>query len=528
MSCTVRTISVALILCILVAGCTTVGPDFAPPSENATVPDHWNSADDPNVSIVEGDVVEWWQVFNDPVLNELIRTAYQQNLSLQMAGIRIFENRARLAAVTGRLYPQQQQLSGGVQHFELSENASNFNFISDAFDIYQLGFDAAWELDFWGRYRRGIESAGADLLASIAGYDAVLVSLTAEVARSYVLIRTFEERLAFARENVAIQQRSLSIAEAQFKSGAVSELDIQQAKAVLSDTLALIPQLETGLQQTRNTLSVLLDMPPVDIHSRLGTPGKIPQVPLDVSVGMPADLLRRRPDIRKAELQAAVQSAKIGVAKADFFPSIALTGTIGVSTIDSSNSNTSAGDLFDSDSLSYRYGMGFQWPIFNYGRIKNNVRVQDARLQQLLVNYQDNVNRAAKEVEDALVGFLRTQERTRLLAQSVNAYKRAVDLSLIQYREGLVDYQRVLDTLRFLTRQQDRWTETSGSVAINLIAVYKAIGGGWQIRKGKDFVGPENMEQMRERTNWGRLLEKEQLPPKPEVENYLNHWQVDW
>ena len=419
---------------------------------------------------------------------------------------------------TGRFYPQQQNISGGVQDFRLSENATNFDFLSDAFQIYQLGFDATWELDFWGRYRRGIEAAGADLMASIAAYDTVLVSLTAEVARSYILIRAYEERLAFARDNVIIQERSLAIAQAQFKAGAVSELDVQQAKAVLNDTLALIPYLETGYHQTRNALSFLLGIPLQEIHTLLGQKGKIPAVPLNITVGIPADLLRRRPDIKKAELQAAAQSAKIGVAKADFFPSIALGGTIGLSTFDSSDSDTSAGDLFDSDSLSYRYGLGFKWPILNYGRIKNNVRVQDARLQQLLVNYQDTVNKASREVEDALVAFLNTREQTRLLAESVSAYKRAVDLSLIQYREGLVDYQRVLDALRFLTRQQDRLTETSGSVAINLIAVYKAMGGGWQIRQGNGFsVTPESMQQMRDRTNWGGLIKSEQIPlnPKP-------------
>jgi outer membrane protein TolC len=226
-------------------------------------------------------------------------------------------------------------------------------------------------------------------------------------------------------------------------------------------------------------------------------------------MGMPADLLRRRPDIQKAELQAAAQSAKIGVAKADYFPTIAIAGTIGLSTFDDSNTDKSVGDFFDSDSLSYRYGIGIRWPILNYGRIKNSVRVQDARLQQLLVNYHNTVLKAAREVEDALVAFLRTQERTRLLAESTKAYKRALDLSLIQYKEGLVDYQRVLDNLRFLTRQQDLLTETSGQVAINLIAAYKAIGGGWQIRQGKEFVDNENIKQMQERTNWGDMVDIE-------------------
>lgn len=523
-----KKIAGALILCLFLAGCTTVGPDFVPPSENVSIPERWSSSDSPHVSSDQRDAAVWWQVFMDPVLDELIETAYQQNLSLQIAGIRILETRARLATVTGRFYPQQQQISGGVQDFRLSENATNFDFLSDAFQIYQLGFDAAWELDFWGRYRRGIEAAGADLMVSIADYDTALVSLTAEVARNYILIRAFEERLAFARDNVIIQERSLDIAQAQFKAGAVSELDVQQAKAVLNDTRALIPFLESGYLQARNALSILVGLPQGGILDLLGPAGKIPQVPLDIAVGIPADLLRRRPDIKKAELQAASQSAKIGVAKADFFPSIALAGTIGLSAFDGSETDTSAGDLFDSDSLSYRYGLGFQWPILNYGRIKNNVRMQDARFQQLLVNYQNAVNKAAIEVEDALVAFLKSREQTRLLTNSVNAYQRAVELSLIQYREGLVDYQRVLDTLRFLTRQQDRLTETMGSVAIHLITLYKAMGGGWQIRQGKGYVSPKSLQQMRERTNWGGLLNSEQVPLNPKLEDYRHHLQVDW
>lgn len=511
-------IAIVLIVCTLLSGCAMVGPEFEPPSKETVVPDQWSEADNPNVSTQTEEIARWWSVFNDPVLDELIRTAFEQNLSLQIAGIRILETRAHLAVVTGKLYPQKQEFSGGAYNFQLSKNATNFEFLSDSFQIYQMGFDAAWELDFWGRYRRGIESVQADLMASVANYDSVLVSLTAEVARTYILIRTFEERLAHALENVEIQKRSLSIAEAQFKGGAVSELDVQQAKAVLNDTLALIPELETGLRQARNSLSILLGMPPGGIDARLGSMGQIPIVPGTIAVGIPADLLRRRPDIQQAELQAAAQSAKIGVAKADLFPAIALTGTIGLSIFDDSNTDNSVGDFFDSDSLSYQYGIGFRWPILNYGRIKNAVRVQDARLQQLLVNYHNTVLKAASEVEDALVAFLRAQERTRLLAESVKAYKRALDLSLIQYREGLVDYQRVLDNLRFLTRQQDILTETSGRVAINLIAAYKAMGGGWQIRQGKEVIDPDNIQQMRERTNWGGLTDMEDLPVQPNTE----------
>jgi NodT family efflux transporter outer membrane factor (OMF) lipoprotein len=444
-------------------------------------------------------------VFNNPVLDQLIETAHQQNLPLQIAGLRILEARAQLGIARGNQYPQVQQAVGSATANELSENSPNFSSsIDDDFANYQAGFDAAWELDFWGRFRRGIEAADANLSATVADYDNALVSLTAEVARVYVTIRTLEERLALARANISLQEESLRIATVRFENGATTELDVQQATSNLADTQALVPVLLKSLRQAKNGLSVLLGMPPSDLTQMLGGAGTIPGAPVQVAAGVPADLLRRRPDVQAAELQAASRSALVGVAQTDLYPSFSLLGSIGVQTSDTGSSD--AGDLFDSDSLFFSAGPSFRWNILNYGRIKNNVRVQDARLQQTLVNYRNSVLTAYQEVEDAMVAFVQSQRESEFRATSAQAAARSTELANIQYREGSVDFQRVVDTERFLVAQQDQWTSVRGDVALNLIAMYKALGGGWEVREGREFVSEENRNEMAERTNWGDLL----------------------
>ena len=509
---------------LLVSGCAMVGPDYIKPPP-APEQKAWIEQEDPKIRTEPTDLSKWWEVFDDPVLNSLVEQAYQQNLPLRIAGIRILQARAQLGIASGNLYPQQQQGSGGINRQRISKNRLNFppdakNLINDSINTYDLAFDAFWELDFWGKFRRNVESGLGALEASIASYDDVLVSLTAEVARTYVAIRTFEERLKIARENVRIQERSLRIAEARFKGGEVTELDVAQARALLNSTLSLIPRLSRDVRQAKNALSILLGKVPSEIDEILGGPKPIPAVPAELAVGVPAELLRRRPDIRLAESQLAAQSPLIGVAKSELYPAFSLVGTIGLSSLHSSN-------FFDSNSITGRAGAGFTWNILNYGRIKNNVRVQDARFQELAVNYQNTVLRAAQEVEDAMVGFLRTQEEAKFLSSSVQAYKRSVELSMIQYREGLVDYQRVLDTQRFLTRSQETYIASKGDVVINLVAMYKALGGGWQVREGKDFVPEQIRVEMAQRTDWGKLLSLEEQKPPPEEDRKL--WRSpDW
>jgi NodT family efflux transporter outer membrane factor (OMF) lipoprotein len=514
-----RWVGALAVATLVLGGCTTVGPDFQTPE--ATVAPEWIEASDAKVKTEPPSYADWWQVFNDPVLNQLIDTARQQNLDLRNAGLRILEARAQLGIAVGQMYPQTQQASGSASANQLSKNAPNSAGADGFFYNFGVGFDAAWELDVWGRFRRSVESAEANLTASVANYDDALVSLLAEVARNYALVRTFEERIRIAEENVKIQQGSLRIAQVRFENGAVTELDVTQATTLLRTTEAQVPFLTIGLRQSENALAVLLGTTPNQVREILGAPGNIPVTPTEVAVGIPADLLRRRPDVRRAELQAAGQSALIGLAEADLYPSFSLFGSIGVQSSAKGGAranNAGFGDLFSSDSLTYSFGPSFVWPILNYGRIKNNVRVQDARLQELIVSYQNTVLRAAAEVENALVGFLRSQDQARLLGESVDAAKRSVDLSLIQYRDGAVDYNRVLDSQRSLATQQDTYTQARGDISTNLVALYKALGGGWEVRLGEDFVPEATKEQMRQRTNWGKLLGEpapESLSPPP-------------
>lgn len=495
---------------LLMSGCIKVGPDFTPPP--ATVAESWIDIEKSSLRSESGQYDEWWGVFNDPALNALIEQAYRQNLGLQVAGLRILEARAQLGIATGNLYPQQQQLGASAAAVSASKNAANTIAGDLNYKDLNVGFSAGWELDFWGKFARGVEAADAQFLAAIADYDDVMVTLTAEVARTYILFRTLGERIRLAVESAAIQERSLEIAENRFDGGLVTELDVQQARTLLANTRATIPRYHVDYRRVQNALSVLLGLPPEDLTVRLqgGQPVGIPLPPPEVAIGMPADLLRRRPDVRRAELQTAAQSALIGVAKADLYPHFTLVGNIALQASDSPltrEGGSQLSDLFSSNSLTYFAGPSLTWNLFNYGRIKNQVRVQDARLQQLIVAYQSTVLNAAREVEDAMSGFLEDQVQARYLAEAVAASQRSVDISSLQYSEGLTDYQRVLDAQRSLTRDQDALATVKGSVAINLVNMYKALGGGWQAGTGRAFVRPETLQEMHERTDWGDLLD---------------------
>ena len=306
-----------------------------------------------------------------------------------------------------------------------------------------------------GRFRRTVESVDANLAATVATYDDVLVTLTGEVAGAYILLRTLEERLAVAESNVAIQQRSLEISEARNRNQLTTELDPQIARAFLRDTQATIPPLKAAIRQVKNVLCLLLGKTPGELDAQLGAGGTIPATPTEVTIGIPAELLRRRPDIRRAEHRAAAQSARIGIAKSELYPAFRLLGSIGYA-------SESVSDLFESDSLRGLGLVGFRWNIFNYGRIQNLVRVEDARFQQLVVNYQNTVLKAAREVEDATISFVSAQEEAALFEDGAKASARAVELSLIQYREGTSDFTRVLDAQRFLLLQQDGLTRARG------------------------------------------------------------------
>ena len=318
------------------------------------------------------------------------------------------------------------------------------------FSDWDAGLSASWELDFWGRYRRAIEAADAELDASVEDYDDVLVVLLSDVAANYVQYRTFEQRLDYARANVEVQRKSFQLATDKFENGATTERDTHQAKQVLEQTEALIPALEIGKRQAANRLCVLLGMPPTDLNAILGKGSGVPVTPPDVVVGVPADLIRRRPDVRRAERQVAAQSARIGVAVSDLYPHISLLGTIGVEA-------EQFGDLFKTPgSMIGEIGPGVRWDILNYGRLVNNVRVRIRVSRQLAYAYQDRVLNAGREVEDAMVVFLRSQEQTQHLDASVDAAARTVEITKEQYAQGEVDFTPVFLFESILTEQQDQ------------------------------------------------------------------------
>jgi NodT family efflux transporter outer membrane factor (OMF) lipoprotein len=486
------------------AGCM-VGPNYQRPK--VSVSPSWGETGDQRVRTESTTYRDWWSAFNDPALDRLIARAYRDNLTLQQAGVRVLQARAQLGIAIGEIYPQTQQAIGSVQYNRTSDRAAtSAAFSGNSFSYWQsqIGAQASWELDFWGRIRRGIESADASLLATLADYDSTLVTLTADVANTYIALRTAEERIRIARENVEIQEQTLKIVDARFKYGTVTQLDVEQARTVLLNTQATLPTLETQRRQARDALSVLLGMPPSDLADLLEGPSAIPVSPPQVIVGIPADLLRRRPDIRSAELQAVAQSAQIGVAKAELFPAFSLLGNLVLLSTDLGSFKLS--DMFRWGARSVQVGPSVQWNILNYGQITNNVRVQDANFQQLLLAYQRAVLSAQQDVEDNLVAFLRAQDRADFLAKSVTSSRAAVSLAVLRYREGVTDFTTVLTAQQALLSQQDSLATTLGNISTSLVGVYRALGGGWEIREGDDIVPPEIKAEMRRRTNWGHLL----------------------
>jgi NodT family efflux transporter outer membrane factor (OMF) lipoprotein len=438
------------------------------------VASEWIDATDPRIKSEPADLAEWWQVFNDPVLNDLIETAYRQNLSLRVAGARILEARARRGIAVGNTFPQLQEAFGSYNRFKLSNQVANPP-PEIWFPEWETGFNASWELDIWGRFRRAVEAEDAALEASVANYDDVLVILLADVAANYVQMRIFQEQLNFARENVRIQEQSLKIVVERERLGAVTKRDVHQATAVLEQTRTLIPLSEAGARVAANRLCVLLGIPPEDLQRKLGA-APIPTAPPEVVIGIPADLVRRRPDVVRAERELASQSARIGVAESDFYPHISLNGTIGVQA-------KHFGDLFHTPgSMIGAVGPSFRWDILNYGRLLNNVRVEDARFQQLLFTYQNRVLQAGQEAEDGIINYLKSQEATRHVEASIRSALATLDIVYEQYRQGAVDYIVVYVFQSDLTRRQNELAASRGSIALSLISLYRALGGGWEMR----------------------------------------------
>lgn len=497
------------VLCAaLLAGCAPVGPDFVRP--NSPVVKEWIEVNSPSagpsgLTSRSAPVVKWWETFNDPTLNRLINEAYAQNLDLQVAGARVLQARAQLGIAFGELYPQSQAIGASIERRQVSENLGPIADIREIipldteFSTSQAGFDAQWELDVWGQQRRGVQAARSNLALQVANYDDALVTLTGDVAALYVNIRALQESLAIARENIRLQQESADLTQLRFNNGVTTELDVQESTALLNNTKALVPALESDLQQTKNALAVLLGATPSRMTSLLGNSGRIPSARSNVAVGVPAELLRRRPDVRAAELAAATQSAQVGIAMADLYPQFILSGSIGV--------QASGGrDLFTSASSTGLANAGVVWNVLNYGRIKNNVRAQDAAYQALIANYQNTVLTAYSEVESAMVAYSQSRKQVGFYENSVAASRRAAEIAVDQYRDGIADYSRILNTQTALLNSQANLIEARQQVSSNLVAVYKGLGGGWQIRQNQEFLPETVLAEMAYRTDWGDLL----------------------
>ncbi|MFM0397637.1 efflux transporter outer membrane subunit [Paraburkholderia phytofirmans] len=485
-----------LIGALCLSGCVRVGPNFEP-RHDAWV-EHWSTPalEQASEARPQPDARQWWQVFADPTLDHLIAEADANNAGVQIAGLRVMEARAQLGIAQSGRYPQAQVASGEVLYRDRRESGGQ-NPQRKSFWQYSAGFDVGWELDFWGRFSRAIESADAAWFAAKANYEDVLVLLHAQMAETYFTLRTAEARLRIARDNARLQKRSYEITERLFRSGETDELDFQQARTQYLGTLSSIPDFESQIMRTRNALAALIGRPPSPLPKLAENEGVIPLINRAVLQDVPANLLLRRPDIRAAEQQIAVQSALVGVAEADLYPSVTLLGSI----------VWSAGSLEGiPNGLTLIGGPSLRWNVFDHGAIKNNVRVQDARLQQLIVAYQDDVRQAAREADDAASSLIKAQERDVILHDAALAARRSLTLANALYREGYSDFQRVLDAQRALSTQQDAYLVNRSNAVSDLIALYKALGGGWYSEHA--LVDPANRQQMQKRTDWGDLLDE--------------------
>ena len=457
-----------------------VGPNYCTPK--ARVAEHWIDASDIRVRKDSDDLSRWWTVFHDSTLNSLIHDAYHQDLTLKEAGFRVLAARANLAIVAGNLFPQTQTATGGYERVATavfpSPGVPASTFYSSR---WNYGFNLSWELDFWGAFRRAVAQADRQLESSVENYDDALVTLLGDVATNYVLARQYQEEIALTQANVDLQRGVLKIIQARLAAGTVSELDVDQAQATLSQTEAQIPVFRISLREVENHLCTLMGMPPTELEHRLGV-ASIPTAPPDVAVGIPANLLSRRPDIRSAERAAAAQSEAIGIAKSNFYPHISIAGTLDYSA-------EQFKDLFKSTAFNGSVGPQFTWNILNYGRIANNVKLQDANFQLAVLTYQQTVLSASEEAENGVVTFLRAHERAKVLTEGVVAAQKAVNIVINQYKVGSVDFNRVATIEQALVQEQDLQAQARGQIGTGLVQVYRALGGGWQLRLGDSKEG---------------------------------------
>ena len=462
-----RFLKTVLVVAFLNA-CAPVGPNYTPPETDT--PKQWSTT-------LEGGLMErgsptmalssWWNTLGDPMLTNLMEKAVSGNLDLKVARSRVREARARRGIRESRLFPVVDA-TAVAQRNRLSKE----RYGGDDYSLYSAGFDASWEIDVFGGIRRSVEAATAELEATEASMRDVMISLLSEVALNYVDLRTFQLGVQVAVGNLDAQERSYRLALSRYEAGLTNELSVQQASYNMESTRSKIPVLQTGLVGAMNRLSVLLGLQPGALNHELKQQAPIPVPPLKVAVGVPAEALRRRPDIRRAERQVAAQTAQVGVATAELYPRFTLIGSIGLETL-------SLGNVFSASGLAYLIGPSITWPVFNAGAIRSNIEVQSELQKQALIQYESTILNALLEVENAMVAYAQEQNRMKALKASARAAERAVLLSESQYQAGLTDFTDVLDAQRSLLSFQEQLARSKGNVTSNLVRLYKALGGGW-------------------------------------------------
>lgn len=476
---------VAFLVALPICGCSQfrewedndyrVGPNHRTPA--ASISEQWADLNSPGV-ISDANAVDdgmWWKTFNDPEISRLVDFANSNNLPMKAAVLRVCEQQYQRSIAIGNLYPQGQEAFTEYQRNQFSDNgnAIGINGLGNSFSLYRAGFNASWEIDLWGRLRRIVESSEATLGVTIEDERDIRLSLAAEVVGAYIEIRVFQNRIQVASENANAQQELLRIAESKFKNGKTSKLDVSQANANLENTYATMPLLIDGLNQANNQLCVLLGTPPQNLDVTLAYKA-VPAPHGLVVLGMPRDLLRRRPDIRRAERKVAAQSALIGVAKAELYPAFSLRGTVSWESFD-------LGNLIESTSNAGAIVPGFRWNILNYGRLKNNVKVQETRLARTLVDYRHTVLSANAEAASAISSYTKHLEQLYYLQRAITSTKEAVELATKQYQAGNVGFDRVTDLRTDLIRQMDSLVVTQGKTSLALIRLHKTMGGGWSL-----------------------------------------------
>jgi NodT family efflux transporter outer membrane factor (OMF) lipoprotein len=456
---------------MVLAGCT-VGPDYQRPK--AAVPAGWVGATTQpttqpgTTTTAPAEIVEWWTTFRDSRLDSLVLRALESNLDLQQAESRIRQARAARAVAAGGLWPN---VDVSASYRRSRSGAAS----TGSRDLYQAGFDAAWELDVFGGVRRSIEAADADVAFAIEDRRDVLVTLAAEVALNYMDLRGFQRQIVIAEKNLQTERRSLDLTRRRFGGGFVSGLDVANAEAEVATNESRIPLLEASVRQVIYSLSVLLGREPAALLNELTIEAPIPTTPPAVPIGLPSDLLRRRPDIRRAEAQLHAATARVGVATADLFPRFSLTGSLGTS-------GSRPKDLGNFDNRFWSIGPSVSWPIFDAGKIRANIGVQNAIQEQALIGYRATILVALQDVENALIAYAKEQQHQTSLAAAVAANRRALDLATQLYTQGQTDFTDVLLAQRSLLGSEDALVQSERTMATNLISLYKALGGGWEIR----------------------------------------------